>query len=147
MKRLLVTVLFSLLAGCATSPSWQQSYSAPYNTAASEEEARIWKKTDDAFKDRTDYLAQGKFEGERVYPKVIAQPAPVLTPELKKERGVVLAAYMIERDGSVRDARVIESSNPKLDAAAIDAVKKWRFAPGTVSGESKIWRYSQKFEF
>ncbi len=105
MKRLFLSVL-SLLAGCATSPPWQQSYPAPYNSAASEEEARIWKKTDDAFKDRTDYLVQGKFEEERVYPKAISQAAPVLTPELKKERGVVLA--VAEGDVVVMKPFVIE---------------------------------------
>lgn len=147
--KILPIALLTLLAGCATSPSpsWQQNYPAPYNTATSEEQARIWKKRDEVFKDRADFTEQGMFEGKRIYPKPIAQPGPRIATELEKEQGIVLVAYLIERDGSVIDARIIESNNPKLDLAAINAVKRWRFRPGTVAGEPRIWSYTQEFEF
>jgi hypothetical protein len=38
-------------------------------------------------------------------------------------------------DGTVKDARVLRSI-PMLDAAALDAVRQWRYEPTTVDGKS-----------
>lgn len=42
--------------------------------------------------------------------------------------GIVEVEIVIENDGAVKSARVVRSI-PALDAAAIDAVKQWRFKP------------------
>jgi TonB family protein len=37
-------------------------------------------------------------------------------------------------DGQAHDIVVVKSLEPSLDANAIEAVKKWKFAPGTREG-------------
>ena len=58
------------------------------------------------------------------YP-VIAQSARV--------SGIVILDALIAEDGSVRDVNVLRSV-PLLDAAAIDAVRQWRFTPTLLNG-------------
>jgi TonB family protein len=49
----------------------------------------------------------------------------------------VIVEAIVRRDGTVVDAIVVQSLDRTfgLDLAAIDAVKQWRFAPGTRMGE------------
>lgn len=47
--------------------------------------------------------------------------------------GVVIIEAVIAVDGTVRDARVLKSI-PLLDAAALGAVKQWRYAPTRLGG-------------
>ena len=60
-------------------------------------------------------------------------------PPLAIRRGLegrVLIAFTIEKDGSVQDARVVASEpNGIFDAAALEAVRQWRYAPKIVEGE------------
>jgi len=48
--------------------------------------------------------------------------------------GVVILEAVIAEDGSVRDVRVLRS-NPLLEAAALEAVRQWRFSPTLLNGE------------
>jgi TonB family protein len=52
------------------------------------------------------------------------------------EGHVTLQARVVE-DGSVTDIEVKESTNPGhgFEEAAIDALKKWRYEPGTLNGK------------
>lgn len=63
-------------------------------------------------------------------PRKIVDVAPVYPPIARAAhaQGVVILEALIGEDGSVRDVRVLRSL-PLLDAAAIDAVKQWRFTP------------------
>lgn len=47
--------------------------------------------------------------------------------------GVVILEALIAEDGSVRDVKVLRSK-ALLDAAAIDAVRQWRFTPTLLNG-------------
>lgn len=47
--------------------------------------------------------------------------------------GVVIVEALIAEDGSVRDVKVLKSV-PLLDAAAITAVRQWRFTPTLLNG-------------
>jgi protein TonB len=60
-----------------------------------------------------------------VYP-VLAQNANV--------QGVVVLEATVGRDGEVEDVRLLNSI-PLLNAAAIDAVRQWRYAPLLVNGQ------------
>ena len=50
-----------------------------------------------------------------------------------KVEGVVIIEAVIAPDGTVRDARVLRS-RPLLDAAALDAVRQWRYTPTLLNG-------------
>ena len=54
----------------------------------------------------------------------------------KREQGVVLLALTVGLDGCVEDIRVARSSGSRhLDRAALDAVKRWRWAPMMRDGQ------------
>ncbi|MBL8112086.1 MAG: energy transducer TonB [Acidobacteria bacterium] len=49
-------------------------------------------------------------------------------------QGFVLVEAIIAADGTVTDVRMLETTSPLFNAAAIDAVRKWRYRPATYSG-------------
>jgi protein TonB len=61
---------------------------------------------------------------------------PLLQRGLRVETRVLLQA-IVHSDGTVGDVAVLETSRPNLgfEEAAIEAVKKWRYKPGTRDGE------------
>jgi protein TonB len=70
-------------------------------------------------------------------PEPLARVAP-LYPYTARARGIegrVELLFVVQPDGSVSDVEV-KSSLPRgtFDEAAMDAVKKWRFKPGTKGG-------------
>ena len=48
--------------------------------------------------------------------------------------GIVIVEAVIDRDGAVQDVRVLRSV-PLLDAAALEAVRQWRFTPTLLNGQ------------
>lgn len=60
-------------------------------------------------------------------------PQPMVT--LRRE-GVVVLQCVIDRTGRVTQAEVLRSPHPLFDDAALDAVRQWRFGPGTLNGRS-----------
>jgi protein TonB len=68
-------------------------------------------------------------------PRKVHEVAPLYPTIAQKAgiEGVVIIEAVIAVDGSVRDARVLKSV-ALLDRAAIDAVKKWRYAPTRLNG-------------
>jgi len=49
---------------------------------------------------------------------------------MKVRKGNVEVRFEVEPDGVVSDAVAVQSSNPRLNSAAVEAVKQWRFKPG-----------------
>jgi TonB family protein len=52
-----------------------------------------------------------------------------------KIRGSVVLQGIVDRTGSVRDVRVVQSLEPSLDSAARTAFTQWEFRPATRGGE------------
>lgn len=68
---------------------------------------------------------------------VLAQPAPTYPPLARRlgETGVVKVRLKISVAGQVQAAELVASSGfPRLDEAALAAVKRWRFAPPSRDG-------------
>jgi len=77
-------------------------------------------------------------------------PAPVypLLSRRFKEQGKVVLELRVEADGSVSELRVKTSSGyPRLDKAALDAVKRWRFIPAKQGGVPIAYWYTQPIVF
>jgi protein TonB len=70
-------------------------------------------------------------------PQKIFDVAPVYPPiaMAARKEGLVILEAVIAEDGSVRDARVLRSV-PLLDAAALEAVRQWRFIPTVLNGQA-----------
>jgi TonB family protein len=62
---------------------------------------------------------------------------PVYTELARKARvqGIVIIEAIIDRNGNVTDARVLKPLPMGLDQQALDAVRKWKFKPGTLNGQ------------
>ena len=62
--------------------------------------------------------------------------------------GYVILDVTIAPDGSVTDVSVMESNPPRIfDAAAMNAMRKWKFRPKIVDGQPQSQRAKQKLEF
>jgi protein TonB len=48
--------------------------------------------------------------------------------------GRVVIETSIEKDGSIKDSKVV-SGPPMLRQAALDALRQWKYQPGTLNGE------------
>ena len=71
-----------------------------------------------------------------ITPRAIYNPEPEYSDEARrvKHQGVVVLSLVVDSQGQARNIRVARSLGMGLDEKAIDAVKKWRFAPGTKDG-------------
>ena len=69
-------------------------------------------------------------------PVALHRVDPVYPAQAKADRieGVVILEVMIDRTGRVRDVYVLKPLPEGLSEAAVDAVKQWTFAPGTLNG-------------
>lgn len=82
-------------------------------------------------------------------PKPIEQPGPAYLPEWSAQgkRGAVTVDFFIDEDGHTRFARVVGEADELLGAAAVDAVKAWRFEPPTSRGQRALVQAQQTFYF
>jgi len=79
---------------------------------------------------------------DTVYTKVDVNPVPVKTPppdypyDLKRQgvSGVVAVATVVDETGTVTSCSVTKSSNVEFEAAALAAVKRWKFKPAQKDG-------------
>lgn len=66
--------------------------------------------------------------------------APVLIhrvdPKATGVRGIVIVETIIDENGVVCDAAVLKGIDPATDAAAVAAVKQWRFTPARTKGHA-----------
>lgn len=69
-------------------------------------------------------------------PVIVERVAPAYPEPLRRARmsGVVHLLCVIDKQGHIRDAKVVNSSFAGFDQAALDAVQKWRFVAGSLHG-------------
>lgn len=66
----------------------------------------------------------------------------------KKEQGTVLLKLLVKADGTVGTISVLKSSGfSRLDQAALQAVKHWRFVPAKQQGQSIDFWYEMPMTF
>jgi len=70
-------------------------------------------------------------------PRAIHSPPPKYPKKARKEHreGTVVIKMAVGANGLPSDISVERSLSPDLDHAAVDAVRKWKFAPGTKAGK------------
>ncbi len=72
-------------------------------------------------------------------PRVIIRKVdPVCPPSARAAHitGTVVVTAAIGKDGRIKDAKIVSSPDDLLSAAALDAVRQWRYQPYTVNGEA-----------
>ncbi|MEA2047967.1 MAG: energy transducer TonB [Campylobacterota bacterium] len=85
-------------------------------------------------------------------PKVLSR-SPMTYPKSamkKRIKGYVVINLLIDTDGSIEAAKVLQSSPPGVfDSAALSGIRSWRFAPGKYKGRPvKVWaKQKVRFDF
>ncbi len=82
-------------------------------------------------------------------PVLIKEVKPVYTKEAKRAgvQGKVPLECVVMPDGTVADVKVVKSLDPDLDEAAVKAMKKWTFKPGTKDGQPVAVRIEVEMTF
>lgn len=75
--------------------------------------------------------------GDVKAPVLTEKVEPSYTDEARKAQisGIVIVEAIIGRDGLVKNVSVLKPLPFGLDQAAVDAVKQWKFKPGTLAGK------------
>lgn len=77
----------------------------------------------------------GFFSDGEYMPIVQVAPNYPRRAQMRGLEGYVTLEFTVTRQGTVRDPRVIDSSNTIFDSAAIDAVMRFRYRPRVIDGE------------
>jgi protein TonB len=66
-------------------------------------------------------------------PGIIKKVQPAYPPIARAARleGTVVVDAVILQDGTVSDVKVLSSSNKMFEQACVEAVRQWRFTPGS----------------
>ena len=77
------------------------------------------------------------------------QPQPVYPYEMRRAgiTGEVNVGFIVDSNGDVRDAYVINSTHREFEVPAVQAVSKWKFRPGRRSGKAVNTRMSVPIVF
>lgn len=69
-------------------------------------------------------------------PQLVFKVDPEYSEQARKSKfqGVVLLSLVVQKDGTVRDIRVVRALGLGLDEKAVEAVRQWRFRPGEKAG-------------
>ena len=85
-------------------------------------------------------------------PRVLSRsPMPYPATAMKKHiKGYVVVNLLINTEGSIEAAKVLQSSPPGVfDAVALSGIRSWRFSPGKYKGKPvKVWaKQKVRFDF
>lgn len=77
-----------------------------------------------------------------VLPRPVFQARPRYPSEMRRQRigGEVHVEFLVDRDGTVRNAQVVSATATDFEEAAVEAVSAWRFEPGRKNGRPVITR-------
>jgi periplasmic protein TonB len=70
-------------------------------------------------------------------PRTLFQVPPLYPAELrrKKAAGTVYVLFVVDQQGRVQDPKIESSPDAAFERPVIDAVKRWRFEPGSRNGQ------------
>lgn len=96
-------------------------------------------------------------ESEKIYeaggdvkrPKLIHYVEPEFSPKSKEAfvEGTVKISTVVTTDGLPTNYRVVSGLNTEEDRTAVEAVKQWRFQPGTKGGQPVNVRVTVEIDF
>lgn len=72
----------------------------------------------------------------RELPVPVRTVSPECPSSLRGTSGLVMVKVTIDEQGNVAATNVVKSSNEGFDAAAVEALKKWKFKPASEDGKT-----------
>ncbi len=117
--------------------------------AYEEAQARLEKNLSDAQKTLASAQEILRVGGAVRPPVKLSGPGAAYTEMARKARvqGIVLLEATIDREGRVRDTRVLKGLPMGLNESARDAVHRWRFRPASRDGEAVPVYFTVMVEF
>ena len=90
-----------------------------------------------------------RVEGDVQKPVRISGDPPGYPEEERKEKiqGEVVVVTVIDQDGTVASTEVLEAETDGLAAAALAAIRDWKFEPATLDGEAVSVYYTLTIKF
>ncbi len=88
--------------------------------------------------------------GGKVTPPQVTIPSDAVYDHAEseaKETGTVVLELIVTPNGLPEDIKVAKSLGPELDKKAIEAVRKWKFAPATKDGKPVAVRIKVEVKF
>jgi TonB family protein len=88
-------------------------------------------------------------EKKVVYPKLTKAPPPVYPyiATLAPAEGEIWVGFVVEADGNVIRVEALVDPENSFAQAAINAVKQWKFKPGTIEGAPAQFMYTVPIRF
>lgn len=87
--------------------------------------------------------------GDVTRPQIVRRVLPKFTEKSRKTHvsGSVLIGLIVNEQGDPESVEVKKSLEEDLDQEAVEAVKQWKFRPGTKQGKAVAVRLSIEIEF
>jgi TonB family protein len=84
-----------------------------------------------------------------ILPKKVSGDAPSPPSNRSKFKGSisVLVGFIVREDGTVSDARVVQSGGDALDQACLGAIVKWKYVPASLQGVPVKVQQQARFTF
>jgi len=86
---------------------------------------------------------------EITHPVLVDKVDPAYPPSAREEKvmGTVIVETVISEEGAVEEIEVLESADERLSAAAVEAIKQWRFEPALCDGDPVSVYYNLTVNF
>lgn len=85
---------------------------------------------------RSDKIVGGRLVDGEMLPIVKVAPVYPARAIARELEGYVIVEFTVTGTGRVRDVKVVESTHPVFDKAAIDAALKFKYRPRVIDGRS-----------
>lgn len=87
--------------------------------------------------------------GDVKAPKLVHYVEPDFSPKSKEAfvEGTVKISTVVTSEGVVKEVRVLSGLNTEEDRTAVEAVKQWKFQPGTKGGQPVNVRVTVEVSF
>ena len=94
------------------------------------------------------HAAESNHAGDRLA-EVVTSVTPAFPYAMRRVDGTseVTVSFTVNSKGAVTKASVLKSDNPEFNTAALDAIKKWTFAPAMKDGKVVETKVRQTFKF
>jgi TonB family protein len=149
LMRVVTSFIFGalFLAGCASKPTYR--YYSEYRVNGGPKEVS-GAAAAEAHKNAANAILEQRTSGRFDNPiRVLSSPQPVTPPAATDDRieGEVKVQILFGESGTVEDVQVLESPHALLTDAVLEAVRRWRITPATVSGKPAKITVRQTFAF
>jgi TonB family protein len=105
---------------------------APLSTSSEKEEGKVEERNIEEPENKIYHLSSD------ITPPTLVKKVDPQYPRIDRQnriQGTVIIMMTIDKDGSVKETRVLRSVNERIDNEAVAAVKQWKYKPALLKGK------------